>query len=151
MEKKGRTALTSGVWAEALDHDDELAIDLIDRAVAALGAGIASAVNLLDVEAVVIGGGLGTRLGEPYVEPASSSRCSRTCSSTRGRRPCTWPPWATWAARSAPPCSSSLNKRGQTPCIQGGQCFARKSMTRSSRSMRRSGRAVAIITWCSSG
>jgi glucokinase len=35
--------------------------------VAALGAGIASAVNLLDVEAVVIGGGLGTRLGDPYV------------------------------------------------------------------------------------
>jgi glucokinase len=25
-------------------------------------------VNLLDVEIVVIGGGLGTRLGEPYVE-----------------------------------------------------------------------------------
>ena len=41
---------------------------LIERAVKALGAGIASAVNLLDVQAVVIGGGLGTRLGEPYVE-----------------------------------------------------------------------------------
>jgi glucokinase len=35
--------------------------------VKALGVGIASAVNLLDVEAVVIGGGLGTRLGEEYV------------------------------------------------------------------------------------
>jgi glucokinase len=67
MEKRGRTRLTSGVWATALDHDDHLATELIDRAVAALGAGIASAVNLLDVEAVVIGGGLGTRLGEPYV------------------------------------------------------------------------------------
>jgi glucokinase len=67
MERKHRAALTSGVWAEALEHHDEMATDLIDRAVAALGAGIASAVNLLDVEAVVIGGGLGTRLGEPYV------------------------------------------------------------------------------------
>jgi glucokinase len=67
MERKGRPALTSGVWAEALEHHDDLASDLIDRAVGALGAGIASAVNLLDVEAVVIGGGLGTRLGEPYV------------------------------------------------------------------------------------
>ncbi len=67
MEKKGRTALTSGVWAEALEHHDDLATDLIDRAVGALAAGIASAVNLLDVEAVVIGGGLGTRLGAPYV------------------------------------------------------------------------------------
>src|SRR5215218_1476169 len=67
MEKRGRTRLTSGVWARALDHGDELATELIDRAVGALGAGIASAVNLLDVETVVIGGGLGTRLGEPYV------------------------------------------------------------------------------------
>jgi glucokinase len=67
MEKKGRTALTSGVWADALEHGDQMATDLIDRAVAALGAGVASAVNLLDVEAVVIGGGLGTRLGDPYV------------------------------------------------------------------------------------
>jgi glucokinase len=66
MERKDRTALTSGVWAEALEHHDHLATDLIDRAIAALGAGIASAVNLLDVEAVVIGGGLGTRLGTPY-------------------------------------------------------------------------------------
>jgi glucokinase len=68
MEKRGRTRLTSGVWAAALHHGDHMATTLIDRAVTALGAGIASAVNLLDVEAVVIGGGLGTRLGEPYVE-----------------------------------------------------------------------------------
>jgi glucokinase len=67
MKKRGRTRLTSGVWAAGLHHGDHLAKELIDRAVAALGAGIASAVNLLDVEAVVIGGGLGTRFGEPYV------------------------------------------------------------------------------------
>jgi glucokinase len=68
MEKRGRDRLTSGVWAAALERDDEMAKALVHRALAALGAGIASAVNLLDVEAVVIGGGLGTRLGEPYVE-----------------------------------------------------------------------------------
>ncbi|HEX2233784.1 MAG TPA: ROK family protein [Thermoleophilaceae bacterium] len=67
MEKKGRTRLQSGIWARALERGDPMAIKLIDRAIEALGAGIASAVNLLDVEAVVIGGGLGTRLGEPYV------------------------------------------------------------------------------------
>jgi glucokinase len=44
-----------------------MAIRLVDRAVEVLGAGIASALNLLDVEAVVIGGGLGTRLGDRYV------------------------------------------------------------------------------------
>src|ERR687885_58820 len=68
MEHRGRDRLTSGVWARALRHGDQLAEELLDRAVAALGTGIASAVNLLDVEAVIIGGGLGTRLGEPYVE-----------------------------------------------------------------------------------
>jgi glucokinase len=68
MEERGRERLQSGIWERALKADDELAIELIDRALEALGAGIASAVNLLDVEMVVIGGGLGTRLGEPYVE-----------------------------------------------------------------------------------
>jgi glucokinase len=68
MEERGRDRLTSGVWARALKADDEVAHKLLDQAVKALGAGIASAVNLLDVEAVVIGGGMGIRLGEPYVK-----------------------------------------------------------------------------------
>jgi glucokinase len=68
MKKRKRDRLTSGVWADALEHDDHMAKTLLHRAVVALGAGIGSAVNLLDVEAVIIGGGLGTRLGEPWVE-----------------------------------------------------------------------------------
>jgi glucokinase len=66
MEKKGLDRLTSSVWSRALEDDDELAHELIDRAVGALAGGIASSVNLLDVEGIVIGGGLGTRLGEEY-------------------------------------------------------------------------------------
>jgi glucokinase len=68
MQKHDRERLTSGIWARALESEDKLAVEIIDRAVLALGAGIASAVNLLDVEAVIIGGGLGVRLGEPYAE-----------------------------------------------------------------------------------
>jgi glucokinase len=68
MEKRGRDRLTSGIWARALQDKDPLAEKLIDRAVEALGAGIASAVNLMDFEAVIIGGGLGVRFGEPYVK-----------------------------------------------------------------------------------
>ena len=68
MEKRGRTRLTSGVWARALEREDELAVKIVQRAVKALGTGVASAVNLLDVEAVVIGGGLGVRLGQEYAE-----------------------------------------------------------------------------------
>jgi glucokinase len=68
MEKKGRTRMSSGVWAKALEKNDHLAVHLIDRAIWALGLATASAVNLLDVEAVVIGGGLGTRLGAPFAD-----------------------------------------------------------------------------------
>jgi glucokinase len=68
MEQHGRTRLTSGIWARALEHGDKLAIEVLDRAVRALGAGIASAANLLDVEGVIIGGGLGVRLGHPYAK-----------------------------------------------------------------------------------
>src|SRR6201996_3656320 len=68
MEKRGRTRLTSSIWAHALEHHDHLAHELITRAVKALGAGIASAVNLLDVEAVIIGGGLGGRFGQPMTD-----------------------------------------------------------------------------------
>jgi glucokinase len=68
MKDRGRTKLTSAVWAKALEREDKLAIELIDEAVEALGAGVASAQNLLDVQAIVIGGGLGVRLGEPFVK-----------------------------------------------------------------------------------
>jgi glucokinase len=68
MREHERERLTSGIWARALEHHDRLATEIIDRAVRALGAGIASAVNLLDVEAVIVGGGLGVRLGDPYAE-----------------------------------------------------------------------------------
>jgi glucokinase len=67
MEERGRDRLTSGVWERALKHGDDLATMLIDRAVKALGAGIASCVNVIDPEAVIIGGGLGVRFGDKYV------------------------------------------------------------------------------------
>ncbi len=73
MERQGRDHVTSGVIARALDHGDALAHRLVDDAVAAAGAGVASACNLLDVEAVVIGGGLGTRLGAPFVKRVAAA------------------------------------------------------------------------------
>jgi glucokinase len=69
MEKHGKPRLTSGIWERALDHGDHLAEELIERAVEALGTGVASAVNLLDPEAVILGGGLGVRFGERLMDP----------------------------------------------------------------------------------
>ncbi|MEZ5077836.1 MAG: ROK family protein [Solirubrobacterales bacterium] len=69
QEKHEKPRLTSGIWERALDANDHLAEDLVHRAIEALGTGIASAVNLLDIEAVILGGGLGTRFGERLMEP----------------------------------------------------------------------------------
>jgi len=68
MEKKGRTRLSSGVWAAALEKHDKMGRELIDDAVWALGTGLASVQNLLALEAIVIGGGLADRLGPPFVD-----------------------------------------------------------------------------------
>lgn len=67
MLQMGRTYLTGEVWAAALADSDPVASELIERNVRAMGIAIASAVNLMDVEAVIIGGGLTLGLGEGYV------------------------------------------------------------------------------------
>lgn len=72
MREKGRTRLSSGVIASALAKEDEVAISLVDDAVWALSVALASAQNLLDLEAIIIGGGLGDRLGKPFVDRVTS-------------------------------------------------------------------------------
>ncbi|MBO0769211.1 MAG: ROK family protein [Solirubrobacterales bacterium] len=67
-KKKQHEHFTSAVWADAVKKGDKLATQLIDGGVEAIGVGLASALNLLDIEAVIIGGGLGVRFGQEYVE-----------------------------------------------------------------------------------
>jgi glucokinase len=77
LERKGRDTMlvdlapgkrmTSGVFVKALAAGDAVAVELIDDAVGALGVAIASAVSLLDVALVVVGGGLADRLGPSFV------------------------------------------------------------------------------------
>jgi glucokinase len=71
--KRGRERLTSGIWAAALERKDPLATKLIGRAVDALGAGVASVDNVLDVEVIILGGGLGVRLGQPYADKIAAA------------------------------------------------------------------------------
>ena len=68
MEKRGRNRLTSGTYDDALKSGDPMTRQLIEDAAWALGFGLASAQNLLDLEAIIIGGGLGDRLGQPFVD-----------------------------------------------------------------------------------
>ncbi len=73
MKHHERDRLTSGVWSRALDKGDKLAEQMIERAIQALAAATASAINLLDLEAVILGGGLGVRLGRPAADRISAA------------------------------------------------------------------------------
>lgn len=68
VELAGDGRMTSGVWAKALDRGDRVATQLFDECVEALGSAVASLAALLDVELVVIGGGLAEKLGEPFAD-----------------------------------------------------------------------------------
>ena len=72
-DEKGKDRLTSAVWAKALAAGDPLAVELFATATAAVGAGIASAANLLDLDRVVIGGGLTEKLGDTLVERVAAA------------------------------------------------------------------------------
>lgn len=59
--------MTSSVWAKALAAGDQVAINLVDDAVGALGRAVAAVLMTLDLELVVVGGGLADRLGPTFV------------------------------------------------------------------------------------
>lgn len=77
MEERGRDRLTSGVYAQAVAEGDELTRELVDEAAWALGVALASAQNLIDVEAIIVGGGLGDRLGRPFVDRVGEEMAPR--------------------------------------------------------------------------
>ena len=64
--ERGKERLTSSVWERAYHEGDRVAIRALERAADALGAGIASSVNLLDLPAVVVGGGMGERFWDSH-------------------------------------------------------------------------------------
>src|SRR5690606_30891807 len=68
MAKAGKDRMISKVWAKALKADDPVAVAVFDEAVDALGVAIGSAINLLDLDRVVIGGGLAEKLGADLAE-----------------------------------------------------------------------------------
>lgn len=70
-KRSGR--ITSSVFAKALAADDPVTSELLDEAVAGLAALIASCVALLDLDTVVVGGGLADRLGPDFVARISSA------------------------------------------------------------------------------
>jgi glucokinase len=66
--KRGRQRLTAGIWARALNQGDALAAQVFTEAIEVLGAGIGAAINLLDLDLVVVGGGVTEKFGQPLVD-----------------------------------------------------------------------------------
>ncbi len=62
----GEGPMKSKLWKRALDEGDQLAFRLIDQATEALSAALASVINLIDIEMVVLGGGMAERLGSTF-------------------------------------------------------------------------------------
>jgi glucokinase len=58
----------SSQLAEFYQNDDPVAVQIVDDAARALGAAVASVVNLLSPEVVVVGGGVTGALGESFIE-----------------------------------------------------------------------------------
>jgi glucokinase len=77
MKERRRDRLSSGVIARAMDRGDRMALALIDDAVWACGLAIANAQNLLDLDAVIVGGGLGDRLGQTFVDRVIAAMAPR--------------------------------------------------------------------------
>lgn len=67
-DDEGKTALTSRVWARALEEGDEVSTELFEVAVETIGIAVASVVNLLDLELVVVGGGMAEKLGQDLAD-----------------------------------------------------------------------------------
>ncbi len=77
QDHEGKSRATSKVWAQALKEGDSVARQVFSEAVEALGLGIGSILNLLDLDMVVLGGGFAERMGEKLAEHVAKSSRSR--------------------------------------------------------------------------
>ncbi|MGO8813788.1 MAG: ROK family protein [Terriglobia bacterium] len=69
MEERGKDRMTSSIIQRALKRNDPVMSKVMKRAQYYLGMAVASVVNLLDPECIVMGGGIAERLGESFVAP----------------------------------------------------------------------------------
>ena len=67
VELAGDKRMKSSIFAKALEAGDGVAVELLDEAIAALGMALASATALVDLELIVVGGGLAEKLGAGFV------------------------------------------------------------------------------------
>lgn len=72
MKARGRDRATSGVFHRAYEKGDSVTVKLVGEAEFAVGVGAASLVNALDLDRVVIGGGVADRFGDEMIARVAS-------------------------------------------------------------------------------
>ena len=77
VEIAGERQMKSSVFAKAVAAGDEVVRELLDEAIDALAAAFASAVALIDLELIVLGGGLAMKLGEPFISAVDDAMQAR--------------------------------------------------------------------------
>ncbi len=68
QKAEGKPQPTSKVWARALKEGDTLAQEVFATGINTLGLGIASILNVLDLERVILGGGMADRMGQALAD-----------------------------------------------------------------------------------
>lgn len=71
-------SVKSSQLADYYQKDDPVAVQLVDDAARALGAGIGSVINLLSPEIIVLGGGVAGALGDSFLERVWELTCRHT-------------------------------------------------------------------------
>lgn len=71
IQRKGR--LKSGDLAQAVREKDPIAIREVERAAYYLGVGLGGLVNVIGPQVVIIGGGMATALGQPFLDRVEAS------------------------------------------------------------------------------
>jgi glucokinase len=69
MKREERDRVTSGILAEAVQKGDPLVTEVLARSQYYLGLTVASIVNFLDVEMVILGGGVVEAFGDEFLTP----------------------------------------------------------------------------------
>jgi len=73
VDNAGDSPMKSRHFSDALAAGDEVTHQLIDDAVMALAVGLGNAATLLDLQRIVLGGGVVDKLGQPFLDQIAGS------------------------------------------------------------------------------
>lgn len=83
VERAGEKRMKSSAFLKAWEEGDALARELVDEAVDALAIAVAATAMLVDIDLVVLGGGVAEKFGDRMLAPLRAAVADRTYASQR--------------------------------------------------------------------